>query len=49
MKDMEVLPQSLVLENRGGAKWWILQAVALFLVLFLPWVLSSRELFRQEG
>ena len=49
MKDMEVLPQSLVLENRGGAKWWILLAVALFLVLFLPWVLSNRELFRQEG
>lgn len=46
---MEVLPQSLILENRGGAKRWILLTVALFLLLFLPWLISGRELFRQEG
>ena len=49
MSDMEVLPRSLVLENRGRPVMWLAAVGMLFLLLFLPWLDSGRELFRQEG
>ncbi|MBR7130532.1 MAG: hypothetical protein IKC82_00895 [Lentisphaeria bacterium] len=49
MKQQELLPQSLILETRGGVCRGILLAAALFIFLTLPWLISRPELFRQEG
>ncbi len=49
MSKEELLPQSLILENRVGIRRGIFLAVLLFLFIFLPWLISQRELFRQEG
>ncbi|MBE6378036.1 MAG: hypothetical protein E7051_04365 [Lentisphaerae bacterium] len=49
MSKKELLPQSLILENRIGIRRGIFLTVLLFLFIFLPWLISQRELFRQEG
>ncbi len=49
MDNQEILPLSLRLENRIGSRRGILLSIVLFLILFLPWLISSQELFRQEG
>ncbi len=49
MKDCEMLPRSLIAENRVGWPLGILLIAALFMVMFLPWLTAERELFRQEG
>ena len=45
----EILPLSLRLEKRVSFRRGIVLVAVLFAVLFLPWVIGSHELFRQEG
>ncbi len=49
MKDNNILPQSLILENRVGIRRGIFLLLLLFLFILLPWLSSQRELFRHEG
>ena len=49
MKEEQVLPISLKLENRIGIRQGVLLAVVMFLLVGLPWVIGNMELFRQEG
>ena len=49
MKKQEILPLTLRLENKISMRTALLILVLLFAVLFVPWLTSKRELFRQEG
>ena len=49
MDEPQILPRSLIVENRTRGRVGLLLAAALFLLLFLPWLSAERELFRQEG
>lgn len=49
MKEQEKLPLSLKLECRISFRMAILLSAVMFLFIFLPWLTSCRELFRQEG
>ncbi len=49
MDIQETLPLSLRLEKRIGSKGGIFLCIILFILLFLPWLFSNQELFRQEG
>ncbi|MBO5668005.1 MAG: hypothetical protein J6S43_02665 [Lentisphaeria bacterium] len=49
MIEQEKLPLSLKLENRISFRMAVLLTAVLFLLIFLPWLTSQRELFRHEG
>ena len=49
MSKKNILPQSLILENRIGIRRGIFIVLLLFLFIFLPWLMGNQELFRQEG
>ena len=49
MKNMEILPVTLRAENKISTRTALLMLALLFLLLFVPWMSSKRELFRQEG
>ena len=49
MSEKNILPQSLILENRIGIRRGIFIVLLLFLFIFLPWLMGNQELFRQEG
>ena len=46
---MEILPVTLRAENKISTRTALLMLALLFLLLFVPWMSSKRELFRQEG
>ncbi len=45
----KLLPPSMIVENRTGIRLGILLVTALFLLTFLPWLGTERELLKQEG
>ncbi len=45
----ELLPPSMIVENRTGIRLGMLLVLALFLLTFLPWLGTEREMLRQEG
>ncbi len=47
--DKKKLPLALIVENRAGFRLGILLIAALFLLTFLPWLGTEREMLRQEG
>lgn len=49
MKNGELLPNSIVNENRIGTRWGIIFAAVIFLLIYIPWITPACELFRQEG
>lgn len=49
MSEKNILPQSLILENRIGIRRGVFIVLLLFLFVFLPWLTGQQELYRQEG
>ena len=49
MSEKNILPQSLILENRIGIRRGVFIVLLLFLFVYLPWLIGQQELFRHEG
>ena len=49
MKNQEILPLTLRLENKIKNRTSLLILAIMFALLFIPWLTGRRELFRQEG
>ena len=49
MSEKNILPQSLILENRLGIRRGVFIVLLLFLFVFLPWLTGQQELYRHEG
>lgn len=49
MNNNEILPPSLIVENRVGIRRGVLLSLLLFLFILLPWLITHRDLFRYEG